>query len=346
VPISLNRQILLALFCELDGRSKVAGQELSEEIKDRIKGAIFGAACGSALGGSCVGLNHKEILATAGISVLRDFVPGLTRSRLPDHKPGELLSDAYLGLVLAESLIANHGKLDVEDLRLKYKELLESPEFAHAGADAHCLASLRRFVDRLDPATEGDEAVDVSGAARVFPVGCLRDNVVEKAKQQALLTNGDPAVAAASVVIADSINAFINGTRLNTEDEVRHYVHREMDLATGICQRFAEFWDDVAPDLDYESPASELPYSLVNVQSSVNECVPTSVGIFLIFRHDPEEAICAAARAGGDTDTAATIVGALAGAYHGASKLPERWIKNITNKDRLDKVVAGLTDLW
>lgn len=324
----------------------MAGQELSEGIKDRITGAILGAACGSALGGSCVGLNHKEILATAGISVLRDFVPGLTRSRLPDHKAGELLADAYLGVVLGESLVDTHGKLDVEDLRLKYKELLESPEFAHAGADAHCLASLRRFVDRLEPAKEGDESVDVGGAARAFPVGCLRDNVIEIAKQQAGLTNGDPAVASASAVIADSINAFINGTRLDTEDDVRRYVYREMDLANSIDQRFAEFWDDVAPDLDYTSPASELPYSLVNVQSSVTECVPTAVGIFLIFRHDLEDAICAAARAGGDTDTAATIVGALSGAYHGASKLPERWLLNIAQRERLDKVIKGLTDLW
>lgn len=324
----------------------MAGQELSEGIKDRIKGTILGAACGSALGGSCVGLNHKEILATAGISVLRDFVPGLTRSRLPDHKAGDLLADAYLGLFFAESLIDSHGKLDVDDLRLKYKELLESPDFTRAGADAHVLASLRRFVDRLDPAKEGEESVDVSGAARAYPIGCLRDNVVEIAKKQAALTQGDPAVAAASAVIADSINAFINGTRLETEDEVRRYVHREMDLANSIDQRFAEFWDDVAPDLDYTSPASELPYSLVNIQSSVNECVPTSVGIFLIFRHNPEEAICAAARAGGDTDSAATIVGALAGAYHGAAKLPERWISNIAQKERLNKAIKGLTDLW
>ena len=117
-------------------------------------------------------------------------------------------------------------------------------------------------------------------------------------------------------------------------------------MARSIDERFADFWYDVAPDLDYSRPASDLPYSVVNVESSVNECVPTAVGVFLIFRHCPEEAICAAARMGGDTDTAALIVGALSGAYHGASRLPERWLENIKHLDRIDAVVKGLIDLW
>jgi poly(ADP-ribose) glycohydrolase ARH3 len=66
----------------------------------------------------------------------------------------------------------------------------------------------------------------------------------------------------------------------------------------------------------------------------------------LIFRGDPEEAICAAARSGGDTDTVATIVGALSGAYHGASKLPQRWLDEINDKERLEDVARQLAALW
>ncbi|HEY9714615.1 MAG TPA: ADP-ribosylglycohydrolase family protein, partial [Chroococcales cyanobacterium] len=90
----------------------------------------------------------------------------------------------------------------------------------------------------------------------------------------------------------------------------------------------------------------DLPYSLINVESTVTELVPTAVGIFLIFRHSAEEAIIQAARSGGDTDTVATVVGAISGACHGASKLPERWFEKIGQRERLEAVAQGLIDLW
>ncbi len=323
--------------------------KLSEESKDRLKGAIWGACCGSSLGGSCVGLNHKDILATAGVSVLRDFVPGLSRSQLPDHKPGDIHADALLGLALAETLIASGGKLPSGDLKGRYTALLECENFLEGGPGPVCLAALRRMADGSPLVDDEPESTHVSGAARAFPVGCLpigEEDRKQIAMTQAGLSQNHQSVAAAAAVIADIIYHFITGQRLDTEEQVRTFVKKEFDLAKSIDARFADFWDDIAPDLDYTRPAEDLPYSLVNVQSSVNECVPTSVGIFLIFRHDLEEAVCAAARGGGDTDTAACIVGALSGAYHGAKRIPKRWMEQVTERDRIEKVVTGLIDLW
>jgi ADP-ribosylglycohydrolase len=123
-------------------------------------------------------------------------------------------------------------------------------------------------------------------------------------------------------------------------------VHKEYEIAARIDPRFAESWDDVAPDLDYMRPAHELPYSLLNVESNVSEAIPTAVGIFLIFRHDYEEAACSAAVAGGDTDTVAAIVGALSGAYSGASAIPQRWIENLTHRKELENLAEQLIALW
>ena len=39
-----------------------------------------------------------------------------------------------------------------------------------------------------------------------------------------------------------------------------------------------------------------------------------------------EEAVCAAANLGGDTDTNAAITGGLAGAWFGFSAIPARWV--------------------
>lgn len=322
-------------------------------VEDRIKGLIFGAACGNSLGGASVGLKYRDIsgFRESGVTGVRDFANGLAKSGAPDHKAGELLADAMLGLVLAESVLATRGRLDEVDLKQRYAQLLENEAFLKSSPGAAALTGLRKLVDGAAPADSGLEALHANVAARAFALGALpggskTDEPLEAAAKQAKLSHGDERAVAAAAVVADSIQYFVKGGKLETAEDVRDYVRHEYAIAERLDERFAESWDDVAPDLDYANPPDDLPYSLINVESTVTELVPTAVGIFLIFRHDLEEAICAAARAGGDTDTVATIVGALAGAYHGASKLPERWLDNIGDKERLEDTASRLAQLW
>jgi ADP-ribosylglycohydrolase len=330
---------------------KVSLETDQSKISDRIKGTILAAACGNSLGGSCVGVNYKDIITSVGVSRLRDYAPGLSKSSLPDHKPGEMLADTMLGLALAKVILAKRGRFDAADLKKQYTVLLADEGFLKAGPGAVCLSGLRRMADGLEPSQVPTEALHANAAARAFALGCLpggakSDEPVEVAAKQAALTHQDKRAMSAAAVVADSIRFFIEGGRLDNEAEVRAYVKREFEVANRYDPRFAESWDDVAPDLDYINPADDLPYSLVNVNSNINELVPTAVGIFLIFRHSLEEAVCAAARSGGDTDTVSTIVGALSGAYHGAAKIPQRWLNDLARKQELDEVAQGFVDLW
>jgi ADP-ribosylglycohydrolase len=331
-------------------------QKISEEanktqVLDRVRGVIFGAACANSLGGSCIGVNYKEIITCAGISRLRDYAPGLSKSHLPDHQPGQVLADTLMATTLAQSLIATKGKFDAEDFRRRCRVLLEDERFLKSAPGAPCLAGLRRMADSLSPTDDVAEALHASAAARAFPAGCLpggsqSDEAADVAAKQAALTHSDKRAMSAAAVVADSVRYFVGGARMDNDDDVREYVKREFEVANRYDPRFAESWDDVAPDLDYSTPAEDLPYSLINVESNVNELVPTAVGIFLIFRHSLEEAVCAAARSGGDTDTVAAIVGALSGAYHGASQIPERWLAGIEGKEQLEALAQSLVNLW
>lgn len=324
-----------------------------DRVNDRIRGLIFGAACGNSLGGSSVGLKYRDIsgFRSSGVTGVRDFADALAKSGVPEHKAGELLADSLLGLALADSLIGSRGRLDEADLKRRFAALLESEAFLKSSPGAACLTGLRKMVDSAEPAKTGAEALHPNVAARVFAAGALpggekSDEPLDVAVKQARLSHGDLRSVASAAVIADSIRYFIAGGKLEDAEQVRAYVGHEFQVAQAVDERFAENWDDVAPDLDYANPPDDLPYSLINVEPTITELVPTAVGIFLIFRNDPEEAICAAARSGGDTDTVATIVGALSGAYHGASKLPERWLNKINEKERLESVAQQLAALW
>lgn len=330
--------------------SSLKGKISKDELKDKIRGVILAAACGNSLGGSAIGLSHKEILATAGSS-LRDFVPGLTRSVLPDHKAGEWLPETYLAVNLAESVISSGGKFNRADLKERFVALLSDQSFLASGPSAQLLKGLRRMADGVAPPDKSAGALHVSAASRAFPLACLPDTdegsrAADLAVEQAQLTHLDKRVYAAAAVFADSVGFFLRGNKLDEEEQVREYVKRQHAIAERIDPRFAEAWDDVAPDLDYMNPAAQLPYSLLNIGHEVNELVPTAVGIFLIFRHNLEEAICHAAVAGGETDTLGIIVGALAGGYHGASQIPERWLSKLAHREKLEEIAEQLFDMW
>ena len=322
-----------------------------EGIKDRVRGAILASACGNSLGGSCVGLTRKEILITTGFSQLKEFAPGLSRSQMPGHKAGDLLADSFLALTFAESLIKGNGHLDAEDLRKRFGELMEDPEFLASGPGAVCLGTIRCVIDATASGLECFNLPDPSTAVRAFPGGCLpgppkTDELKNLATLQCQAAYSDKSVMAAALVVADSVNFLVRGGKINSEAEVHSFVQRELEIARSIDDRFADAWDGIAPDLDYSQPASDLPYSLINVEAKVTELVPTAAGIFLIFRHSLEESICAAALSGGDTDTVACLVGAFAGAYHGASAIPNRWTEQISHKHRINEVANNLAKFW
>jgi ADP-ribosylglycohydrolase len=296
-------------------------------------------------------LSRKEILVSTGYSQLKDFSPGLSRSQLPEHQPGKLLADSYLALTLAESLIRNRGSFNEADLKEEFARLLASEEFLATGPGAVCLGTMRCIVDGTASGLECFDLTDLSIAVRSFPCGCLpgppkTETGIALAMAQCQAAYSDKKVMAASAVVADSISFFVAGGRIESVDEVHAFIKRELEVANSIDERFADAWDGIAPDLDYGKPACELPYSLINVQSNVNEVIPIAAGIFLIFRHSLEEAICAAALAGGDTDTVAALVGALAGSYHGASQIPQRWLNSINDKERIEKVANDLAKFW
>jgi ADP-ribosylglycohydrolase len=82
------------------------------------------------------------------------------------------------------------------------------------------------------------------------------------------------------------------------------------------------------------------------------ETVPSV--LYILARHgaDPEEAIVRAVNDTKDNDTVAAIVGAAAGALHGASALPARWVEQLGGRTRVyddgevQRIIARAQERW
>jgi ADP-ribosylglycohydrolase len=69
------------------------------------------------------------------------------------------------------------------------------------------------------------------------------------------------------------------------------------------------------------------------------ETVAAAHAIAMCFAGDPVTAIGVAAASGGDTDTVATITGAIVGARSGLAAFPKSWLEGLTARPIVEDVL-------
>ena len=72
-----------------------------------------------------------------------------------------------------------------------------------------------------------------------------------------------------------------------------------------------------------------------NLGWAAHEAIAAGTCLFAHFSRDPKQAILVAANSPGDSDSIATLAGALTGAYNGLDKLPHQWIEKVERGDVL-----------
>lgn len=93
--------------------------------------------------------------------------------------------------------------------------------------------------------------------------------------------------------------------------------------------------------LGWEATMLELA-DVVGAGLSANEAVPCVFGILAACGGEPLAAIRMGVNIGNDTDTVATMVGAIVGAMYGPEIFPAQWLEQITQANALDiPAVAG-----
>jgi ADP-ribosylglycohydrolase len=286
---------------------------------DRIAGAIFGAAIGDALGAAFEFVANERIVRHLGCAWVRDFEPALHGSLLYPRDPGQPTDDTAMALSVAFA-IASRKPLTAELFATRFLDDLdlERGRFGHmfwdGGPGGATTRALRRLRAGADPGTCGHPDDGGNGAAmRVHPVGCLpaRGEVLRVAAIQARVTHGHPAAVAAAQAVAVLVFEGIAG------------VAPSAALPAGIDdEEFARAWYAAHADVVTNG---DLPAHLRDVDMSGWATVAAAHAIALRYAGDPEMAIGAAAASGGDTDTIASIAGAMVGARCGRAALPKRW---------------------
>lgn len=303
---------------------------------ERIAGCLYGAAIGDALGSAFEFIDAAAIDRTLGEPFVWRYRPALAGSLLYPRKAGCPTDDTAMALSIASAIASGEtltpalfGRCFVEDLERGTGRFAEM--FWTGGPGGATTRALSRLKSGAEAATCGHPEDGGNGAAmRAHPVGFLpdRDEVLRVAALQARVTHGHPAAVAAAQAVAVVVHGALSGDSLSPEPPA------------GISDAvFIAAWRDMHRDI---TVGERLPARLRNIGMSGWATVAGAHAIAYTYERDPERAIAAAAGSGGDTDTIASIVGAIAGARHGLGALPKRWIDALKGREIVQTAVDSM----
>jgi|BarGraNGADG00312_2_1021985.scaffolds.fasta_scaffold00538_2 ADP-ribosyl-[dinitrogen reductase] hydrolase len=338
--IEAFRVLYFATIRTLPPGTETKAVELAATLLDKFKGTLIGCAVGDALGMPVEGLGRDDIARKYGS--VTDFI---------DERfgAGRVTDDTQMTVTLAQSII-ELGKFDKGHAGFKFGRWIDASDRGvkeARGAGEACETASRRLFEGVSHDESGLTSAGCGAAMRAAPIGLRyyadRVSLYRCSVDQALITHTDPGAVAGSAAMAFAVAAGIGDggdlDRSRLAAAVGAYVSR-IDSAMS---------SKIAGLADYLDASPEEGFAYTGTGCVAVETVPGALFAFLRSPYDIEETIVAAVNAGGDTDSLGAMAGAVAGAFNGASAIPERWKNGVEGRDYLESIayrLYTLTPAW
>lgn len=284
---------------------------------DRACGALIGHAIGDSFG-------------DAARSAENHFLAGITMDFREGPAPGT--DDTEFALLTARTLLHCRGELTDEHVLSSWREhVLPLAELKRGGAsEREAAANIRRGI--LPPLSGqfNSHYLSDGAAMRVTPIGIIAAGDPEKAARladvEARISHWRDGIWGAQAVAVGVSVAMAGGTVGEVFEEALR-VLPEGSWMRATMLRVREIVD-AKPAL--EEAWTPLHTALwTEYKAAAPEAVAEAYAVFLLTGGDFRRGVVYGGNWGRDADTIAAIVGALAGAMHGRTGIPQPWIDKV-----------------
>jgi ADP-ribosylglycohydrolase len=315
-------------------------------VGDRARGALYGLAIGDALGMPTQLMSQEDVAACFGL------IDGFREP--PEDHPiaaglpvGSVTDDTEQALLVADALLLGGGHINSEDLA---RRLIVWAERARE----------RGSLDLLGPSSSAAVAAAVAGgpldevgrfgatngaAMRIAPVGLIistddLDDLVDLVVEASRVTHHTGVAIAGAAAVAAAVSGGIGGasvaeaTALGIKAAELGQRRGEWVAGAAVARRIA--WAIGLIDTDDHDHSVCDVIELVGTSLATQESVPAAFAMLALHPDDPWQACLTAASLGGDSDTIAAMVGAIAGACHGMDAWPLDAVETVRKTNQLD----------
>lgn len=324
------------------------------ELKDKVLGSLLGAAVGDAMG-AATELRTKEMIKERFGGEVREILTPPDDTFARGAKAGSVTDDFSLIYYTVKAILNQHGVIDVNAAN----QALLNWSGDKAFYDRYAGPTTRAAVERMKGTVVEnpyaficcDNAKASNGSAmKIAPAGLFFPGDVERAVQAAITIcrpthNNNLSINGACAVAAAVSEALREDSNLFTVVQAGFYGARLGEkLCKGTCavlagpsvmKRMKLAVSIGLTALNLEEAAGEIA-DLVGSGLHISEAVPAAFGLMVAAKGDLMEAIIAGVNIGSDTDTIASMIGAILGALRGAGPIPKSYLELIETVNGFD----------
>jgi ADP-ribosylglycohydrolase len=214
----------------------------------------------------------------------------------------------------------------MNDLARDFIEWSHNPQGGHRAPGGSCLGGCRRLESGVPWREGGNPTAGGCGSVmRAWPVGLIWHDDIQRCEEwgvaQSQLTHNAPLAIAASASCAVGTAMLFNGADVDVVVSEMVRIADKYDHITSqmIARAAKEAVEGVDPKPVFERLQSWAGH----------EAIAASVFILLRHPNDVKAAILEGANTPGDSDSIATIAGAMVGARVGLYGLPAEWVRDV-----------------
>lgn len=327
--------------------------------QDKILGCLLGGAVGDAMGAATEVRTREQIKAYFGTYV-RDFYtpPGDTFAH--GCRRGQITDDFSIAYMNSVEIAEAGGEISEEIAKRALLKWYEVPEFKRFAGPTTKAAILKLKGERFPQKDAFIPAVDngkgTNGAAmKAAPIALFSGGDEEQAIRHTITMckvthNNNVALSGACAVASATAAALRDETSLDAviEAGIRGAASGDRlgrECSAVLCGPSVEKRIRKAVELgllaEHMEDAAEAIEKQIGSGLMAAEAVPAAFGLIAAAGGDLLEAIYGGVNIGDDTDTVATMIGGILGAYKGASCFPGEYLKIIRDNNRID--IEGLS---
>lgn len=343
-------------------------------LEDRVFAVVAGAAVGDALGGATEGYTPEAIEERYGGRVTGIVPPFFAdwqtrRPISPYHKgDGHVTDDTLMTQTLIEVYADRRDHLDAFAMAEDFAPRLVSevrwiPELERETVLLNRIFLAEKWLvtrlvyGHIDPREAGvGNIVNCGAAMYMAPVGVVNAGDPDAAYREAIDMGGAHQSSygreAAGVFAAAVAASLTRGATTDTVvDTVLRLSHDGTHDALVAVKEAVRALPETASDADiarairnavrtydtvgerYREPA---PDARIPSRTKSIEELPAAIGMLIAYDSDYRSAVLGAVNYGRDSDSIASMAGAVAGALGGSSVVPEEWSGTIAKASRMD----------
>lgn len=303
-------------------------------------GSVLGAAIGDAMGHPTEFINVAEIERRYGPGGVKGFELYWERG---GKRFAPYTDDTQMAEVVLRSLVEGLAKDQSLDAIMKemasgFVTWSKHPQGGHRAPGNACLAGCGELANGVDWRVAGYEKSGGCGSVmRAYPFGLLFRRDPSRAElwsvEHSRMTHRAPIAFAACAAMAVGI-----AMATNPAEDPSHIVQTMIEVASRHDEITAAMMRQAAEEA-YGGVPPEITLDRLRAWAA-HEAI--AAGLYIFARHpdDARAAILEGANTSGDSDSIATIAGALVGARVGEGGLPADWVRDVERSAELKELAV------